>query len=430
MNDRKRLKFMFILFILGPLACSENRETAGNGSGMSNNNDPEFNESSDPNWYGSNAARLQEMIEDLGEESASYDPDSPPEAVFDWDNTIAKNDVGDITMFWMLNHNLIKQPFEKNWYNTSELLTPEAIDALNTACDSQGEEKQPLTTDQSSATSKACADEIVTIYYDGTTVSGDAAWNETAFDEDTMEPAYAWAVQLQARYTPDEVRAIARDAIDAALVAEIGAKQTVGTGEYNAYLRIYEQIKDLIGALQGNGFDVWIISASSQYLVEEFAKGVGVSADRVIGVRAVLNSSGKTTAYFEGCGTAPDGNQELITYKVGKRCWLNKEVFELFRADDMMEIPTPIEFAAGDSDTDITFVKDATELKLAINRNKKELMCNAYADLYSSANPDGKWLVNPMFIEPKGQYTKDDGTHTYSCSGFDLEDQVDSIFVE
>jgi hypothetical protein len=56
-------------------------------------------------------------------------------------------------------------------------------------------------------------------------------------------------------------------------------------------------------------------------------------------------------------------------------------------------------FAAGDSDTDITFMQDATTLKLAINRQKNELMCNAYG------NAGGKWIVNPMFIQPLAQKT-------------------------
>jgi hypothetical protein len=49
-------------------------------------------------------------------------------------------------------------------------------------------------------------------------------------------------------------------------------------------------------------------------------------------------------------------------------------------------------FGAGDSDRDVTFTADATALRLVINRNQIELMCRAYANL------DGRWLVNPMFI--------------------------------
>jgi hypothetical protein len=51
-------------------------------------------------------------------------------------------------------------------------------------------------------------------------------------------------------------------------------------------------------------------------------------------------------------------------------------------------------FAAGDSDTDADFVRDAT-YKLVLNRNKPELMCYAYF------NEQDTWRVNPMFIEPK-----------------------------
>ena len=54
-------------------------------------------------------------------------------------------------------------------------------------------------------------------------------------------------------------------------------------------------------------------------------------------------------------------------------------------------------FGAGDSDTDITFLQDASVLKLAINRNRQELMCNAYN------NYQDKWMINPMFIRPLGQ---------------------------
>ncbi|MBI4956865.1 MAG: hypothetical protein HY908_32915 [Myxococcales bacterium] len=62
-------------------------------------------------------------------------------------------------------------------------------------------------------------------------------------------------------------------------------------------------------------------------------------------------------------------------------------------------------FVAGDSDTDIAMLKDATYLKLAINRNKTEIMCNAYS------NASGKWLVQPMCIFPK-----DPKSTPYPCS--------------
>lgn len=435
MLRKKNHDFLYSLLILMTLifvhcggSSSDDNPSGETGGGAP---DSSFNEDEDPAWYGDNAARLAQFIDEKGNDGDDYQSYNPPYAVFDWDNTVIKNDVGDATMFWMINHNLIKQPATKDWSSTSELLTVEALQALKAACDAQADSKQPLTTDQSTTASRACADEIVSIYGSGVTTGDDEAFDDTRYDSHLIEPAYAWAVQLQSGYTPDEIRKIANDAIEFNLANEIDATQKVGNTDVAAYLRIYEPIHDLMNALQGNGFDVWIASASGQYIVETFAKKVGVEADHVIGVRSMLNKSGRITPYFAGCGTEPNGNQSMITYKDGKRCWINQEIFKIAKSEDMMIVPSPIHFAAGDSDTDITFVKDATDLKLAINRNKKELMCNAYSDLYSKAdNPDGKWLVNPMFINPKGQLTNADGSHTYSCASYSLTDQLDSIFAD
>jgi hypothetical protein len=60
-------------------------------------------------------------------------------------------------------------------------------------------------------------------------------------------------------------------------------------------------------------------------------------------------------------------------------------------------------FAAGDSDTDIEFLRDA-QYRLVLNRGKKELMCHAY---YNSFD---RWRVNPMFIQPRAAGS------TYPCS--------------
>jgi hypothetical protein len=50
-------------------------------------------------------------------------------------------------------------------------------------------------------------------------------------------------------------------------------------------------------------------------------------------------------------------------------------------------------------------LRDATGIRIVVNRNRTELMCRAYA------NQDGRWLVNPMFIEPLPRLAKG-----YPCS--------------
>ena len=96
---------------------------------------------------------------------------------------------------------------------------------------------------------------------------------------------------------------------------------------------------------------------------------------------------------------APCGGEPAITYIEGKRCRVNEEVFGVTGPAAFEQLPEPkrAAFAAGDSDTDVTFLTDATALRLVLNRNKTELMCTAYD------NAGGNWLVNPMFIDPKKQ---------------------------
>lgn len=347
-------------------------------------------------WVDDNRERIDALLDQYAS------AESKPVAIFDWDNTVIKNDVGDMVTFWLLRNDKVLQP--DAWAATSRFLTPEAATALESACGGLAAPGQALPTSQPG--NAACADEILAVYAEGATRAGEdafAGWNYR-----TMEPAYAWAAQLQAGYTPAEITEFADATIEAALAAEIGAEQTIGTTTVNAYLRVYEQIADLIGALQDDAFDVWVLSASPQPVVEAFAARVGIPAAQVVGIRMIVDDAGKLTTKLAGCGAVADGEDTMITYLEGKRCWMNKVIFGVegptaaeVQADDALR---PV-FAAGDSDTDVAFVQDATGLKLAINRNKKELMCNAYHDV------GGNWLVNPMFIAPKEQYA--DG---YACS--------------
>jgi phosphoserine phosphatase len=336
-----------------------------------------------------------------------------PVAVFDWDNTVIKGDIGDGTLFWMLAHDLIRKP--RSWASTSKALTPDAAQALNQACPLKTL-ADPLPTSQN----PACTDAILSIY-DGTLPgSKTPAWSDK-INKDTIEPAYAWAVQLTQGHKPDEIRKLAGEAIRFNLENPLGAKQKLGTQERAASIRIYDQIADLIRALQKNGFDVWIASASSQYVVEPFASRVGVDPSHVIGVRSALDKTGRVTSGFESCGPYPKGNQDIISYRQGKRCWINQVIGKVKDPRKMMETPSPIAFAAGDSDTDAFFVKDASRLKLVINRGKRELMCRAYAGL-GGRDGGAVWLVNPMFIEPKPKLAEG-----YRCKDFGLPDQEDTV---
>lgn len=392
-------------------------------------------------WHGVNGTRIDALIHEHGKSSTRYDAAHKPVAAFDWDNTVIKNDIGDATFFWMLQNDKVRQPPNRNWRLTSKALTVEAAASLAQACDLLAAPGEPLPT----RTGTACATELVTVYTTAKTTGGKAAFS--GWNYRRMEPAYAWVAQLQAGYTAAESRAFAESALQENLAAPQGKTQKIGTVDgLTAWLRIYAQQEDVIGTMRENGWDLWVVSASPQPWVEAAAARVGIPADHVIGIRLV-ESGGKLTHDIQGCGDVPDGQNNgegggpgnsLITYIDGKRCWINKVIYGDTSAFAMLKNPDPAKrpvFAAGDSDTDLTFLQDATGLKLALNRNKKELMCNAYG------NAGGRWLVNPLFIEPRAQQAQPYACATSACKNGDgasvacldedgkpIPDQADTVF--
>ncbi|WP_327261647.1 haloacid dehalogenase-like hydrolase [Streptomyces sp. NBC_01232] len=350
-----------------------------------------------PGWYGDNRARLQQLIDQYGNCNPYRPGGARPVAVFDWDNTVVKNDVGDATMFWLLRNGRIRQPAAGDWSTTSRHLTPAATGALADACAALARPGAPLPT--ATAAGTACADEINSVYGTAATRAGAPAF--AGWDRRTTDPSYAWLAQLMQGWTAREIRGFAAAARTENLAAPVGATQQVGSGTATGWVRYYDQQRDLVKGLQRAGFDVWISSASPQPVVEVWAKDVGIKADRVIGIRNTTTRGGKFTPHLQGCGSVRDGADTMITYIDGKRCWINKEIFGVrgAAAEKVQPAARRHVFAAGDSDTDISFLRDATALRLVVNRNKNELMCRAYD------NSDGRWIVNPMFIEPKKQKT-------------------------
>mgnify|MGYP000175572275 CR=1 FL=1 len=338
-------------------------------------------------WYGDNRDRIDAMLADLGTCGADGSVRTgAPLALFDWDNTLVKNDIGDATFFWLVRNGKIRAPADGNWSSTSEYLTPAAAAALAAAC-AGAEPGQPMPTD----TDTGCADELVSVYTDSATTTGRPAF--AGFNARRIEPAYAWAAQLQAGWRESDLTGFAEAARAESLAAPEGAEQQVGTGRHTGWVRYYPQMRDLVESLRANGFDVRVISASAEPVARVWAAELGIPADHVMGVRVGLDGDTLTSRLV------PCGGETAIPYIEGKRCRVNEEVFGVTGTDAFDQLPESqrAAFAAGDSDTDVTFLSDATALRLVLNRNKTEVMCVAYD------NADGRWLVNPMFIDPKRQ---------------------------
>jgi phosphoserine phosphatase len=334
------------------------------------------------NWSGANRQKLNALIRHFGIQNPHYNAQHKPVAAFDWDNTMMKNDIGEATLLWMIAHGLLKRP--KSFRLMNPWLTSDALHELATHC---GGSSAYLPTQL-----PACADTVLTIYHNQVLENGASAWKPSP-DGERIFPPYFFYAQLFAGYSPAQIAEFTQQALTFNLTNKIGARQKIGTKYYPAYVRLYKPMIHLVAVLKQNGFDVWIISASLQSSVEVVASHAGIARDHVIGIRQMINSQGQLTDTFQGCGSYPDGNKDIISNRLGKRCWLNKVVFKL-KERQQLSSPAAIVFAAGDSAGDLVFLKDAQGGRLVINKNNAELLCQVFR------NSDGTWLLNPMFIEP------------------------------
>jgi phosphoserine phosphatase len=351
-------------------------------------------------WVPANHARLDKLLRERGRESQTYSPARKPVAVFDWDNTMMRNDIGDATLAWMLRHDAVLAPPGGDWARSNRHLTSAAIKSLFNNC-GQLTDGKPIPT----SSKPACAEAILRVYEEGKTSDGEPTWDaETG--RATHQP-YAWAAQLLRGHTADEIRGFARQAYAEASAAPIGATQTIGKHTLDAWVRIYPEMRNLVGELQRAGFEVYIVSASAQPLAEVVAGEVGIDPSHVVGVRNIRRPDGHFDAALEPCGGL--SGDEVMTYDEGKRCFINKVIFKRAVADQLPRATDPNQrpsFAAGDSDTDLAMVVDAVDLKLTIDRHRPKLMCHAHN------NAGGRWLIQPMFIQPFAAADK-----PYSCVG-------------
>ncbi|WP_345461347.1 haloacid dehalogenase-like hydrolase [Nocardioides marinquilinus] len=366
-------------------------------------------------WYGDVGERLQRVIDDVGRCSGPVKGN--PVAVFDWDNTMIKNDISDQTTFWLIRQGLVLQPRRKDWTTTNRWLTPAAAKALRRACGPLAPAGERLPTGRRTPQAIRCADEILSMRLEQTTTDGKPGF-AGRYDHRHLNAGYIWMAQLMAGRTPKQVKRIARDARRVALSSPKGATWRVGSTRQIRWVRYYQPQRDLIRTLKAAGITPWVVSASPDLWAKVWSPGAGVPARHTIGIRTVLRN-GRVTPDLLGCGGYRDGNQRIMPYVQGKRCWVNQEILGIQGKAALRLAPKRLRpvIAGGDASTDVVMVRDATRAHIVLNRNSNEIMCRAF--FRGRYGADGKWLVTPMFIDP---LPKLDGRYPCSTEGAEQRD--------
>jgi len=334
-----------------------------------------------PRWEPAVRARLEAFLAACALERTSVPAAADaPFAVFDWDHTLLHGDIGDAIFLHMARHSLFFRP--RDWRHTSAHLTPEALDAL-ARCTPPGAVRLP------GPDGAALTRELVSIYLHHRTTDGQGAFS--GYDPEFTHPSYAWCASLLAGFTPERIVELTREVLGHLLDRPPGATgELAGLSGWDDWARPAAPMIDLARKLEQAGLPVWIVSASPQIVVETCAREVGLSPERVIGVRnrAV---DGTLTTRLEPCR----GREDVIPYCLGKRCWIQRILGS--PAEPGLDPPDGrlggrLWFAAGDSDGDLAFLQDADRLRLVIAHRDNRSVRLARND------EDGRWLVNPPFF--------------------------------
>ena len=263
------------------------------------------------NWEPAVYEALTDMIARDGIQSANYDPQCRPYAVFDYDNTTIINDITLTLMIYQIENLRYAFPPERAF----ECFTSGLPD-LDLVLDGPGMSARVLAEDIASDykalnSMLQTGMELEQIHTTEEYLDFRAkleALNEgveNSFDYGTM---ILWQPSLFSGMSRDELQQLTRESVDYWMAQDslskelwespdgkVSAEITKGLVLPMESIHLYKTLKD-------NGFDVYICSASLEAIVELMAcspeYGLGLSADKVFGIR--LDDENYDQTFMEG----------------------------------------------------------------------------------------------------------------------------------
>lgn len=136
------------------------------------------------------------------------------------------------------------------------------------------------------------------------------------------EGGLAYLARLLEGLTPDEARQLGRDALAREMASQVCTLSLQGDGgttvSYPSGIRLRPPLQAMLERLEQAGFDLWVVSASPEPLVQGAAEALGIPAARVIGVRTAV-VDGKLTSELEKPLPWRQGKVDAIQARIGVR---------------------------------------------------------------------------------------------------------------
>lgn len=354
------------------------------------------------NWSDKNYQVINKLIEEYGLNGKYYDKNKPPYAVLDWDQTCAHFDVEEAMMRYQLfnlRYKMTKDEFAgllkddingvtrlSDDYQQLSLadINQDLIDDYNYLYEQYIGPQGTMKLSDVQGTLQYC-DFIAKLpfLYDGysaTTGIGD-------------KYSYPWVLYLFAGHTIDEVKDMAKEAIEyelsnplskQKLQSPANLKTIAGTVSYSykTGLRVLPEMQNLIATFKRNGISVYILSASYKPVVEVFSGigtfGYNVPPEQVIAMELATDKDGNILPVYK--------SGWVETFRQGK-----VEAIEQVIKTGLSKNWDPI-FSAGDSDGDYEMLTNFPGMKLSLiwNRVKGGLigtLCQQAVEQEGISNP-------------------------------------------
>lgn len=289
-------------------------------------------------------------------ERSLRDATERPVAVFDFDQTCIFGDIGELFSHYLIDEVAYHFDLDEFW----ALIDPrDGRDRIRTLVDA--------------VRKLAPAERATSPLYREYLAEMGAVYTRK-YRREGPSPCYEWAVRLHVGMTPAEIYRLSLAAMKRELRTPIGVeiRQSPRGDQVSISrgIRVHQEMRKLIPALERAGFDVWIVSATNRWTVEVFAEySFGVPPERVLG-NQIYRQSGVDEP-LQLCQSAEDRLSSTtclpVLYRQGK--------VDIIR----QEIGRRPALAFGDTTTDFEMLADASELAILIDRGEPELQREAKA---------------------------------------------------
>ncbi|MEI6457204.1 MAG: HAD family hydrolase [bacterium] len=290
------------------------------------------------NWSERNHRILSGMIADYGVGGKYYDINQTPYIVLDWDQTCAYLDVEEALM----RYQLFNLRFKMNTEQFSNILKDNINGIESLSIENRNIRLIDINTDlvndyrflmknYSGSGGKMTLEEIkkrpeFLDFVSKMIFLADGYYSTPGIG---MEYTFIWEISLLSGFTTDEVRDMAKEAINFELGNRIGKETIVSPAEYQTRagviscsfytgLRVLPEMQDFISTCQGHGIEVYIVSASYKPVVEVFAGagnfGYNLPPDHVIAMEFETSADGKILPQYKSgwYKTVKQGKVEAI----------------------------------------------------------------------------------------------------------------------